>query len=73
MIFQQSWRWYGPQDPVSLKSIKQAGASGVVTALHQIPVGEIWTSEEIKKRQELLENSNREFPFPLQWNVVESL
>ena len=73
MIFEQSWRWYGPNDPVKLATIKQAGAHGVVTALHQIPVGEIWTEEAIKERILQIEKSNRLHSFKLHWNVVESL
>ncbi|MFC6859441.1 mannonate dehydratase [Zunongwangia atlantica] len=73
MIFEQSWRWYGPNDPVNLATIKQAGAHGVVTALHQIPVGDIWTKEAIQERISQLDESNRLHPFKLHWNVVESL
>lgn len=72
-IFEQSWRWYGPHDPVNLEMVKQAGASGIVTALHHIPVGEVWTVQEIKKRIALLDESNEKLHFPLHWNVVESL
>lgn len=65
----ESWRWFGPLDRIELREVAQTGATGIVTALHEIPYGEVWTAEAVTARQHLIADHD----LGLHWNVVESL
>jgi mannonate dehydratase len=71
-MLRQGWRWFGPNDPVPLDHIRQAGAAEIVTALHQVPIGEAWSESAVAERKNLIETT-RPGQTPLAWTVVESI
>ena len=71
-LMRQSWRWFGPQDPVSLDHIRQAGAHEIVSALHHFKPGQVWTREAVAERKAMIEQHNGDRT-PLHWTIVESI
>ncbi len=69
----QTWRWFGPNDPTSIDAVVQAGVEGVVSSLHHVNSGEVWSMEEIAKRQQEIAHFTNGTPSGLEWDVVESL
>jgi mannonate dehydratase len=72
MVMIEGWRWFGPHDPVSLDDVRQAGATDIVSALHQVPIGQAWTDAAVAERKNLIETSPPGRT-PLTWSVVESI
>ena len=68
----ESWRWFGPNDPVTLAEIRQTGATDIVSALHDIPIGQAWPRDAIARHKALIEAENAA-KAPLYWTVVESI
>ena len=71
-LMRQSWRWFGPQDPVSLDHVRQAGAHEIVSALHDFKPGQVWTHEAVGERKAIIERHNGDRT-PLHWTIVESI
>ena len=69
----QTWRWFGPGDTTGIDDIVQTGVEGIVSALHHVPNGTVWSPEEIAKRQEEIRRRRDGSPSRLEWEVVESL